>query len=258
MFKSLLASLGVGAAKIDLILDRDVVVMGEEVTGKIVLKGGEVEQLIEGLSVEFRLASSYKKGDHHVHVNEKIATIPILTETYTVPPHQVTEYPFSFICPNYLPVSSVNTRYYFQTNLEISNALDAKDRDFVEVHPSGLQKNFLDGFKALGFVHRGEGYTGSRDQGIQIIQFHPTTWLKGEYDEIVFMYQPHATQHGVSGFFELDKRTSGLLGMIADELDLDEKKGRFHFNAAELASVDQAAETIRRFIITNSQGLIGK
>lgn len=257
MFKSFLASLGVGAAKIDLILNRDVLVMGEEATGKIVLKGGEVEQRIEGLSVEFCLASSYKKGDRRVNVNEKIAAIPITTETFTVAPDQVKEYPFSFTCPDYLPVSSVNTRYYFQANLEIKKGLDAQDRDYVEVHPSGLQKNFLDGFKALGFVHRGEGYTGSSDQGYQIIQFHPTTWLKGEYDEIVFKYQPHATQHGVSGFFELDKRTSGLLGMIADELDLDEKKGRFHFDAADLATADKAAETIRRFIITHSQGLIG-
>ncbi|MBA4493850.1 sporulation protein [Paenactinomyces guangxiensis] len=257
MLKQFFASLGVGAAKIDLILDRDSVIMGEEVTGKIVLKGGDVKQLIEGLNVEFRLSSSYKKGDHHVNINENIATIPVTSEIFTVYPDQIKEYPFSFICPRHLPVSSINTRYYFQTHLEIKEGLDAQDRDFVDVYATGIQNNFLQGFKALGFVHQGEGYSGSRDQGYQIIQFRPTNWLRGQYDEIVFMYQPHLTQNSVSGYFELDKRTTGILGKIADELDLDEKKGRFYFDAEDLASPDKAAQTIRQFIISNSEGLYG-
>lgn len=257
MFKKLLASLGVGAAKIDLVLDSEVVTMGEAVTGKVYVQGGEVKQQIEELEVHFKLASSYKKGDHIRQVNETIATIPVIQEDFTVHPGEKREFDFYFECPELLPVSSVNTHYYFQSNLEINAGIDAKDRDIVSVEPSGLLKNFLGGFTRLGFVHYGEGYTGRKDGGVQIIQFHPTTWMRGKFDEIVFSYQPEHAVKSIRGFFELDKKTKGLIGMLADELDLDEKKGSYEFSAEELASEEVAAETLRDFIIENSTGLIG-
>lgn len=257
LFKSFLASLGVGAAKIDLILNNDYVTMNEQTEGKIVLTAGDVDQKIEGLFVDFKLNSRFSKEDQTVFVNENVARIPVTKEEFVINPGQVLEFPFSFRCPSGLPVSSVNTRYFFQTNLEIKSGIDSKDRDFVHVMPSGLVKHFMEGFERLGFVHRAEGYTGKRRGDRQMIQFHPTSWLRGEYDEIEFSYSPGSSQYQISGFFELDKRTSGVMGMLADKMDLDEKKGRYTFSAAQLATTDQAEETIRRFIIENSRNLYG-
>ncbi|WP_168188722.1 sporulation protein [Thermoflavimicrobium daqui] len=257
MFKKLLASAGFGSAQIDLILHQDSLVMGEPVIGRIVLQGGDVEQEIEGLSVEFCLASSFKRDNHYEAVDEVIAHIEVTSEIFTIAEGETREFPFHFKCPKLLPVSSLNTRYYFQTNMEIKYGLDSYDRDCVEVKPIGLQKNFLDGFIALGFVHHAEGYTGNKNGGTQIIKFRPTTWLKGKYDGIVFMYQPNQIQNTVSGFFELDQRTQGLSGSLADKLDLDERKGRFHFTKEELSTVERASQTIKQFIIENSINLIG-
>ncbi|MGA8941917.1 MAG: sporulation protein, partial [Thermoactinomyces sp.] len=176
MIKNFLASLGVGAAKIDLVLDTSTLTMGEPVSGKIHLQGGEAEQQIEGLNVHFCLASSYKKGDQVRHVNETIATIPIDNEKFIIYPGEKKEYDFYFKCPEGLPISSINTRYFFKTDLEIRSGIDAQDRDFISVEPSGLLKNFLEGFSRLGFVHYGEDYTGRKDGAYQKIQFHPTAW----------------------------------------------------------------------------------
>lgn len=257
LFKSLLASLGVGAAKIDLILNSDYLTMNEQAEGKIVLTAGDTTQKIEGLFVDFKLNSRFSRGDQTVFVDEQVARIPISQDEFMIEPGQVLEYPFSFHCPDLLPVSSVNTRYYFQTNLEIKAGIDARDRDFVVLMPTGLIANFMAGFEQLGFIHHAEGYTGKRRDDQQIIQFQPTTWLRGEYDEIVFSYRPGKSQNEIAGFFELDKRTSGALGMLADHMDLDEKKGYYRFSAAELSSPQQAAETIRNFIIENSKNLYG-
>lgn len=246
-----------GAAKIDLILTRDYVMTNEQVEGKIVLQGGDVAQEIEGLFVEFKVNSRFSQGDHTVFVDEVVKQVPVIRETFHVQPGENREFPFSFHCPDGLAVSSVNTRYYFQTNLEIKSGVDAKDRDFIEVLPTGILGNFLAGFKALGFVHRAEGYTGKKRDDNQIIQFQPTTWLRGEYDEIVFSFTPGYSHREVSGFFELDKRTSGLMGALADQMDLDEKKGHYRFSAEQLATPEQAAETIRAFIIENSKKLYG-
>ncbi|MBA4602180.1 sporulation protein [Thermoactinomyces mirandus] len=257
MLRNFLASLGFGAAKIDLVLESSTLTMGEPVSGKIFLEGGEAEQLIEKLNVHFCLASSYKKGDRIQNVNETIVTIPIDHEEFVIDPGEKKEYDFYFKCPVGLPVSSINTRYFFKTDLEISSGIDAEDRDFISVEPSGLLKNFLDGFAKLGLVHYGEEYTGRRDGSFQTIQFHPTAWLRGKYDEIVFTYKTTETENSIRGYFELDKKTSGLIGRIADELDLDERKGKFYFSAQELATVEKAAETLQNFIMKNSAGLIG-
>lgn len=257
VFRSILASLGVGAAKIDLVLTTDQIEMGQQVDGKIIMVGGDVQQRIEGLFVDFMLNSRFSKGDQTIFVNERIERIVVFKDEFVIKPGQTLELPFSFRCPEYLPVSSVNTRYYFQTNLEIKSGIDSKDRDFIIVKPSGLIKNFMEGFARLGFVHYAEGYTGKKRDDQQIIQFQPTTWLRGEYDEIVFSYYPGRSQHQISGFFELDKQTYGLMGMLADELDLDERKGYYQFSASQLATPEIAAETIRQFIIENSKGLYG-
>ncbi|MDN4594263.1 sporulation protein [Polycladomyces subterraneus] len=256
MFKTLLASLGVGAAKIDLILDDATVTMGQPVNGKLVLTGGNVGQKIEKLTVEFHVTSAFQRGDQTIYVDDTVSTIPVTMDSFTIHPGEVQEFSFSFVCPAYLPVSSVHTRYDFRSNLAIAAGIDAKDRDTVVVRPQGLLRNFLEGFQRLGFIPRSEGYTGIRNGGVQIIQFQPTDWMRGAFDEVVFSYTPARTQERIEGHFELDKKTQGLIGMLADHLDLDEKKGYFRFEAAELATVEQAAETIKRFIERNTQGLI--
>lgn len=256
MLKKFLASIGFGAAKVNLQLDQDVMTMGQPITGTILVVGGETEQVTEGLKVSLHLSSRYTRGDHQHHVHEKVVTIPITNEKLILGPGARYEYPFHFVCPESLPVSSVCTRYYFQTDLDIDQAVDAKDHDHIEVLPSGMLKNFLDGFYALGFQHYAEGYTGRRD-ATQIIQFRPTTWLRGQYDEIVFSYATELTGTQITGWFELDKKTRGLMGALADELDLDEKKGRYTFYSSDLASVERATETIQEFIIKHSEGLYG-
>ncbi len=257
VLKKFLASVGFGSAKVDLLLDQTSVRMGEQVTGRIVIIGGETEQVTDGLEVVFQLASRYSEGDHVRHVSERVARIPITSERLVVGPGVRLEYPFSFVCPEGIPVSSVYTHYFFVTDLDIEKGVDAKDQDLLEVRPTGLQDNFLAGFHALGFRPYAEGYTGRYHHAMQIIQFQPTSWLRGQFDEIVFAYSTGLAESQITGWFELDKRTRGLMGALADELDLDEKKGHFTFYASDLSSPEQSAETIRNFIIHHSKGLMG-
>lgn len=258
LLNKFLASLGIGAAKIDLILDTHSITMGQQVTGRIVLTGGEAAQEIENLSVNFCLSSVFSQRDAIIPVNEVVSKIEVTKDHFVVKPHQQIEFPFSFVCPDQLPVSSINTRYYFDTNLEIRSGIDADDRDFVDVHPVGMVQNFLQGFSKLGLVVHLEGFTGFHRDGVQVFDFYPTSWAKGQFDELVFSYQPQQVNQAISGWFEIDRKTTGLLGKLADELDLDEKKGRFYFSKEQLCDGETAAETIRQFILSEAQHLIGK
>lgn len=243
MFKKFLSSIGIGAAKVDLVLNQDSATMGDSIQGKVVVTAGQVEQQIGKIDVQLRIHSSYTYDDQQRKVDQLIREVKI-TDGFTLKPGETKEYPFSCVIPEFIPVSSITTRYYFLTNLDIQAALDHQDRDAVHIYPSGLMKNFLQAFQNLGFQPKGEGYTGD----YQMIDFRPTRWLAGKLDELVFQYQPARTQNSISGFFEIDKKNHGLGGWLADEMDLDEKKGRFHFNRDELATVDRAEQTIRAFI----------
>lgn len=244
MFKKILSSIGIGSAQVDLVLDQNQVTMGDTITGKLIVKGGSVDQQIGDITVDFRVRSRYQHGDNMRSVDQVVGSAA-LTEAFTIKAKETQEFDFSYTVPHYLPVSSSTTHYVFHTNLGIEAGLDSSDNDHVTVHPSGLLRNFMEGFKLLGCTVKGEGYTGH----IQMFSFYLTSWMRGKLDELEFQFDPAETQHGtISGFFEVDKKVSGVGGWLADELDLDERKGRFRFSAAQLSSPEQAADTIRAFV----------
>lgn len=243
MFKKILSSIGIGSAQVDLVLDRKSVTMGETINGQLFVKGGSVDQQIGCITVELRVRSQYQHDDDMRQVDQAVAYVE-LTEPFTVRANEKLDYDFSFEVPEQIPLSSATTHYYFNTNLGIDAGLDATDKDQITVYPSGLLGNLMEGFRLLGCTIKGEGYTGH----YQLFSFHTTSWMRGKLDELEFQFPPSETAGGVSGFFEVDKKASGLGGWLADEMDLDERKGRFHFSANELATPEQAAETIRSFV----------
>lgn len=252
MFKKILSSIGIGSAKIDLVLDQSVVTMGETLNGKLLVTGGTTEQQIGNISVDLRVNSRYESNDQTRSYDKSVSSVKI-SDAFTIQPGETRELPFTCRVPEYIPMSSVTTRYYFLTNLDIQAGLDSTDRDYIQVLPNGLMKNFIDGFKALGCVPKLEGFNGS----YQIIDFRTTTWLAGKLDELVFSFQPAQSNREIAGYFEIDKKTSGIGGWLADEMDLDEKKGAFRFTSDQLQTVEQAQTTIRVFVEKYYSGLMG-
>lgn len=243
MFKKFLSQIGIGNASINLHLDRDVVAMGERIDGKLVVEGGSVEQEINGITVYLQLKSSYVRDDATQHVKLNVSSVNA-SGPFRIGAGERKELPFSMDIPNYIPFSSVNTKYFFSTNLDIDSGVDSSDVDYVTVLPSGLMKNFIEGFHLLGCHVRAEGFTGRT----QLLDFRTTSWLAGKLDELVFHFDPAQSHSVISGHFEIDKRTSGLFGSIMDELDLDEKKGYYAFHPEDLRTPEVAAQTIRRFV----------
>jgi sporulation-control protein len=240
LFKTLLASLGIGSARIDLVLDRDEVVMGEKVTGQLYVYGGNVEQVIEGLSVDLRLKSRHVKTGQDMEVT--VCTIEVTDEEFTLRPGVEMKFPFSFVCPFTLPISSINTKYYFMSNLEIDNGVDAKDRDFIRIKPVGPIKQFLEGMSELGLELKAEGLSGDEDEYLQMFQFHPADWLKGQTDEIIFWYDTVKSKKELRGFFELKGQSSAKGDLLIFDLN-------------QLATRESAAETIRAHLLDQLKGL---
>lgn len=232
MFKKILSSVGVGAAKVDFVLERNSVAMGEVVQGVLHIQGGNTEQQIEKVSVELKVKSSYsvKVGDRkkHMSVNEVVAQVE--SDPFVVKPGENLEWPVSFQVPENIPFSSLRTSYYFHTNLGIVKGMDAKDKDVVQVLPSGLIKNFLDGVSQLGLELYSEYYTGSK----QVMYLRPNTGLKDQLEYIMFEYSPMDIYNGMYGHVEIYPRAKGLKRLFSGKV-LEYSFSTGQLNTAEIA-----------------------
>jgi sporulation-control protein len=251
MFKKILSSIGIGAAKIDLVLHQSATTTGGKLEGEIQLKGGEAAQELGEILVELEVRSGYVHDDRTINVHE-ILYRTVLQDATTISPGEHRVVPVVIEIPKNIPVTSLFTKYSLKTNLDIKQGLDAGDRDYIQILPSGILKNFMDAMKELGFQPKGEAFNGQ----YQIIDFRPTQWLAGQLDELVFSYRTAMSDRELSGSFEIDKRGSGFGGWLADELDLDEAKGRYRFTADQLSTSARAKSTIQSFIQTHLDRLM--
>ncbi|WP_044642283.1 sporulation protein [Risungbinella massiliensis] len=246
MFETVLAPVGLGAARIDLKLDQAEVHAGEIVTGHFLITGGKAEQDIEGLSVFFMMESHHAKSLGTIL--EKIATIHISKDEFELDSGEVRKYPFQFQCPDDLPPSSVNTKYFFISNLEIKHAMDAHDRDFLKVRPSKKLENYYLAMKQLGFKQIGEGLIPSEDGSFaQWIQYRPTTYFYGKFEEISFYYSQYKNQKEIQGVFDIvwkEKNASSYLSFLQQK----EQTHSFTLTEETLRSEEITKQTIEAMI----------
>lgn len=250
MFETVLSSVGLGSARIDLKLDKPFVKSGEKVSGKIYVKGGSASQTVEGLSVFFVLRSLF--ATTMATISEKIATIHVSKDEYTIQANEEKVYPFEFKCPTNIPSSSVNTRYYFVTNLELKHAIDSHDNDYIEVLPTGFVKHFWEGISLLGLKTVWEGLIGD-DQRSQLVTLQPSTYFHGKFHSVSFIIT-EIEDDEIEGIIEITGETSPNHTFLS-KLLLDHQRHKFELQASDLTNAAQAKGKIEELIKRHLQGI---
>ena len=177
MFKKILASIGKGAANVDLRLESDTYRAGEPVTGSVVIIGGDVEQKINSIEVGLfmRISHGHETSTH------SIATIPV-DGAFTISEKEEKHIPFRYQLPFTLPLSSHNVSFYFDTKLDIRVGVDKKDMDVIHILPAKQVEHIFDAMGLLGFK---ETYkSGTLDGHAQEFEFVPTTQYVGRIEEV--------------------------------------------------------------------------
>ena len=131
MLKKLMAKFGVGAAKIDLLLDRQGYRLGETMTGVVRIEGGNVEQRILDLKVALLMKVSVRGQE----VIKTVETFPVKSNFTVQPKPAVQEIPFSFQVPAGLAISTPAVQYNLQTKLDVEMAVDPTDMDLLVILP---------------------------------------------------------------------------------------------------------------------------
>lgn len=146
MLKKLLASVGIGKATVDTLLLTDQLQAGESFNIEVVIKGGEIEQTLQGL--EFAVMASAKTetdlGENEIKYNKSVV-LQRWNEAInlTIQPGQTVTKQFSLslhpeVPATYLFGHSIG-KVWLQTGLDIKSGIDASDKDGLTILPSATQ-----------------------------------------------------------------------------------------------------------------------
>lgn len=241
-FKKVFASMGVGAAEVDTQLDQDILQAGSDISGKVVIRGGSVEQEIDAIYLSLNTTYIREVDDRKNEETGVIARYQ-LTEPFTINTDEVKEVPFSFELPLGTPVSIGRSHVWVQTGLDIKMAVDPSDRDYIRVEPHPYMSAFFEALDELGFKLReaenevAPRMLGSRLPFVQEFEFVPYTGqFKGKLDELEVIFLP-ISENEFDVWMEVDRKAQGLSGLFSEMLDLDETKLHVRLAADQLPNL---------------------
>ncbi|GIU05042.1 MULTISPECIES: sporulation protein [unclassified Shewanella] len=158
MLKKILASVGIGKATVDTILLNEQLRAGEPFAIEVVIKGGEVEQELNGLEFAIMAEAKAEKtvGDDEVKYNKSLVLQswkPMLKQT--IQPGETITRQFNLDLHPEVPATSLFShriaKVWLQTGLDIKNGIDGSDKDPLIIVPSNTQLAVLELIESSGY-----------------------------------------------------------------------------------------------------------
>ena len=156
MFKQLLASIGVGGARVDTQLDNPRLYPGELLRGRVLVHGGSADQDIEKIELVLMVEAEQESGDHEARGALPLGAVRV-AERFTIRAGESRELPFQISLPAETPINAL-AHYgrplpvWIHTDLAIDAARDASDRDLLEILPPPPVAALLNAFEQLGWA----------------------------------------------------------------------------------------------------------
>ncbi|WP_257265973.1 sporulation protein [Endozoicomonas sp. ONNA2] len=249
-----MASLSIGAAKVDAVLEQPELIPGKRVDFTIRVNGGGAEQQIDNIYLKiccqyFVELEKRKSGDEGT-VTEKVKKTCSLSqwslpETFIIAPGEERIFNAGFILPHNTPITLGEGKVWLETGLDIQFAIDPTDTDMLVVRPDALMAGLFDGLTNSGLQLRQaecEAATGFELPFVQEFEFVPVsgTFL-GRWRELEIVAWRDDQQ--LKLWFAVDRQQRGLHGMLSGLLG----RGELHRHL-EMA-VDTTPEALAEQVI---------
>ncbi|MEH7382100.1 sporulation protein [Bacillus sp. JJ1533] len=242
LFNKIFSSIGIGSARVDTKLTSDKLSAGEKVSGIVEIVGGNMEQQIDEIYLSVMTTYQKESNDRKINKQATIEKIKIV-ERFTIGSNERREIPFSFELPLDTPATLGRTKVWIHTGLDIKNAIDPSDKDYVSVSPSPLAAGVLNAVYDLGFSLRKVECEAApyrlrkRLPFVQEFEFVPTSGAyRGRLDEVEVMFFPQ-TEHKLDVFIQVDRRARGLSSLLAEAMDMDESFVNFTVTTDDLPTL---------------------
>lgn len=249
LFNKVFASIGIGAATVDTKLERDTLVPGEAVKGIVEIRGGSVEQQIDAIYLSLYTTYLKESDERKYTVNALIDQVR-LNEPFVIKSQETKQIPFSFELPIDTPISMGRTKIWVATGLDIKNAVDPSDKDFIKVVPNPLMEAVLSVVNDLGFRLReveceeAPYRIRKRLPFVQEFEFVPITGTyRGKLDELEIVFFPSSSTM-TDIYMQVDRKARGLGGFLAEALEMDESHVHFTVSSGDLPSLREKINSV--------------
>ncbi|MDA3646644.1 sporulation protein [Saccharopolyspora indica] len=264
MFKKLLAAVGVGGAEVDTVLGTPGVQPGGVVRGTVRLRGGEVQQPLDGVTVEFvtqvkeeipdRIRHNYDNPHRHEMYRDEKREVTRgfgrvhVQQGVVLQPGQVVEFPFEAPVPFETPITHYKHGplpgmfVAVRTQLEIKGSFDSTDTDPIGIGALPAQHVLLEAVEALGFrLHHADVEMGQFRGTRQQLPFHQEIEFSaspryGQINELEVSF--FAGPDGMDVVLEANRKVL----MVGDR----DVKNVLHIDYAAVGQVDWPAELHQR------------
>lgn len=237
-FKKVLASVGIGAAKVDTYSYTTDTMPGATLKGEVYVIGGDVAQNIE--QIYFYVATKYKRESRNssFHSYEECKLLKHqVTQRFAIKSKEEKIIPVSIEVPCRTPLTLGQQEVYIRTGLDIGMAVNPKDWDYISVQPHPLMKRVLTALELLGFYLyeancKHNVYLGRNYPFVQELEFRP----RGKYQrlldelEVIFYLEPNLLEM----LLKIDRRARNLAGLVEEALDADESYARLYVSSTDL------------------------
>lgn len=214
-FDKILSTVGIGAAKVDTVLNSTLTKPGGIISGVVHVKGGNVEQNISDIDLSLMVDVKVERDDT-TYYEPTIISKHRVTGAFQIQKGEDRKFPFEFNVPLEVPVTVLGPyklgkiKLYLKTDLDIENAVDKADKDYLEIEPLPTMINFLNAVISLGFefhkadVEKGR-LPGSNYNFYEEIEFYGkrSKFPKITELEVTFLAQPNE----VRVVLEMDKKS---------------------------------------------------
>jgi sporulation-control protein len=220
MFKKLLASIGIGGARVDTLVEADTLYPGSQVPLRVVIEGGDSPQTISGLTIALMTRIKVNRDDSEFEQNHELCRWS-LNETFELQPNEQKVYPFTITLPLETPITQVRTAHqrshvWLATGLDIDMALDASDKDDLPIQPTPVVARALAFMERAGYVMTkadveegtlsGPGFRSTLGC-YQELEYRPSSSSWFGTQEVELSFVPSEQQTYV--LIELDRRFGG-------------------------------------------------
>ncbi|PQD94013.1 sporulation protein SpoOM [Pradoshia eiseniae] len=248
MLNKMLSSIGIGAAKVDTQLYKTSYTVGEELSGKVIVQGGKTEQQIERLYLSLMVTYEVEQDDKKF-TQKAVVEKYQLSEAFLIQPNELKEIPFSFQLPYDVPITKGRTRAWIQTGLDIKNAVDPQDQDYIDINPHPLVLEFLQTVSEIGFrlreveCKKAPASIRKRFPFVQEFEFKPISGeFRSKLDELEAIF--YVSQDQIEVLLQIDRRARGF--GIFEALGLDESFVRFTYGQGDLSSLNSRLTSLIR------------
>ncbi|MFD2445699.1 sporulation protein [Bacillus sp. CGMCC 1.16607] len=248
-FNKVFASVGIGSAKVNTKLESDTLTAGDQVKGVVEIQGGNIEQKVDGIYLALHTTYVKESDDKKYTVSAQIDRFP-LAESFTIQPNERKEIPFAFQLPSDTPISLGRTKIWVSTGLDIKNAVDPSDKDYIKVLPNRLMSSVFQAVEDLGFRMReadcqqASHRLRKRLPFVQEFEFVPTSGpFRGKLDELELVFFAHSNDQ-MDIYMQVDRRARGLGGFLSEALEMDETNVKMTVSTSDIPNLRSKLQSV--------------